>query len=452
MIRKGVKPMYKALIVDDEAIIRTGIRKVIPWDTLGIDEVFTASNGFEALKIIGEQKPHVLITDINMTEMTGLEMIERVREARSAIKIIVITGYDSFEYVHRCIKMHVEDFFLKPVDEDELTAAIKKSVDQLEAERQEHLLRRTQGSTEQLYLEKIMRDLIHGQWAEKDIAMLAEDYRIDTDEEVQAAILVPTLHDDGGEFRLLSTKNICTDLFDRQDAGITFQDEDGKIIIAVYRSRERGDAVERITQLSNFIFDEFGTKPKVVMGTPVRGMRDLSHSYSDAVRLLDTEEKTIHEIIQSHSSENRLQLFNSTFSDIKYAMSANVDNVETVLQLFHSFESAVELHNVSNSVVRGCCFELASSVCFSYALNSGKFTEGKLQALMTSLKDADRAEALAYTKTVLSQVLSVTDENIHDIVSQVKAIVNENLGESISVLSIAAKLYISPNYLSRLFK
>ena len=108
--------MYKALIVDDERIIRQGIRMVVPWERLGIGEVFMASSGQEALGIFKEERPDIMITDIRMTEVTGLELISQIRELNEDLKIIVLTGYDSFEYARECLRMRVDEFLLKPVD------------------------------------------------------------------------------------------------------------------------------------------------------------------------------------------------------------------------------------------------------------------------------------------------------------------------------------------------
>ena len=71
--------MYKVLIVDDEKMIRMGIKNIIPWNAIGFQEVFAAASGNEALKIIEEHMPDVMITDIQMTEMTGLQLIEQVK-------------------------------------------------------------------------------------------------------------------------------------------------------------------------------------------------------------------------------------------------------------------------------------------------------------------------------------------------------------------------------------
>ena len=82
--------MRKAIIVDDEKMIRIGIQKAIAWEKLGIDEVSLASGSGEALEIIRAIKPHIMICDINMPEMTGLELISKVREIVPEMKIIIL--------------------------------------------------------------------------------------------------------------------------------------------------------------------------------------------------------------------------------------------------------------------------------------------------------------------------------------------------------------------------
>ena len=91
--------MYRVLIVDDEKMIRMGIRKVIQWEKLGVEQVFTAASAREALQILEEQGPQIMITDIQMSEMSGLELIEEARKRQPELRVLVLTGYDSFEYI-----------------------------------------------------------------------------------------------------------------------------------------------------------------------------------------------------------------------------------------------------------------------------------------------------------------------------------------------------------------
>ena len=82
--------MYRVLIVDDEKMIRMGMKNAIDWKKLGVDGVFTAASGNEALKILKEEGPEIMVTDIQMTEMTGLELIKAARESVPELRVIVL--------------------------------------------------------------------------------------------------------------------------------------------------------------------------------------------------------------------------------------------------------------------------------------------------------------------------------------------------------------------------
>lgn len=124
--------MYKVLIVDDERMIRMGIKKTIPWTALKIGTVLEAASGEEALQVARKECPDILISDICMTGMSGLELISKMQEYNHKIRIIVLTGYDEFEYARKCLRMGVDEFLLKPVDEQLLKTEIKKLVNILD--------------------------------------------------------------------------------------------------------------------------------------------------------------------------------------------------------------------------------------------------------------------------------------------------------------------------------
>ena len=172
--------MYKVLIVDDEKMIRMGIKKVIRWETLGIGAVYTAASAKEALEILDEHRPEIMITDIQMSEMSGLELIEAARAFQPKLRVLVLTGYDSFEYARQSLRLKVQDFFLKPADETDLSKAIKDQVNYLDQEetdaKNKMLVRRTQGMAEQIRLETYMRDLVHRRGEAGKISKTLRDY------------------------------------------------------------------------------------------------------------------------------------------------------------------------------------------------------------------------------------------------------------------------------------
>jgi len=119
--------MYRMMIVEDEPWIRKGIEKAVPWPELGIEYVGYASNGEEALLKLDEFLPDILLTDIMMPKMNGIELIGKIYEQWSNdIKVVILTGYNEFEYAREAIRYNVVDYLLKPIDPAELREIMLK--------------------------------------------------------------------------------------------------------------------------------------------------------------------------------------------------------------------------------------------------------------------------------------------------------------------------------------
>ena len=118
----------KILIADDERHIRNGLGSNIDWKFLGIDTVFTAEDGVAAERICSEHRPEIIISDIRMPGIDGLELAERAIEGYGARKVILLSGYSEFEYAKKAISIGVVEYLLKPVNLDKLTDLLAKSI------------------------------------------------------------------------------------------------------------------------------------------------------------------------------------------------------------------------------------------------------------------------------------------------------------------------------------
>ena len=283
--------MYKILIVDDEKMIRLGIEKSMDWKKLCIDEVYTAASASEALQCLKSHNIDIMITDISMSEMTGLELVEQWKKQSTALKIIVLTGYDRFDYARTALKLRVNDFLLKPIDEDELFKSIQKMVFELDKE---------------TYFKK---------------------------------------------------KNL---------------------------------------------------------------------------------------------TEN--DIFEDVFHEFKIAMINNINDMPQFVHVFERFTTAMETNEISPQDTRKYCFELVSAIYFTYNLKNEKITGESLIAFNDSISMCDSKSACELTLNYLQKLIVREDYTEHDLIRQVKRKINEHLSEDISVAGIARELYITPNYLSRLFK
>lgn len=116
--------MVKVFLVEDEAIIRRGIRDHIDWNANGFEFVGEAGDGEYAYPLIMKTKPDILVTDIKMPFMDGLQLSRLVKKALPATKIIILSGYNEFEYAKEAIKIGINDYLLKPVTSAGLIEAL----------------------------------------------------------------------------------------------------------------------------------------------------------------------------------------------------------------------------------------------------------------------------------------------------------------------------------------
>ena len=128
--------MYKALIADDEEIIRSGLSRLLARDP-DFEVAALAEDGEQALELAAERLPDLLLVDINMPFLNGLEFIERLEGVLRGAVIIVITGYDDFSYAQQALRLGVFDYLLKPVMEDAFYDAVGRAKQQLQTNRRQ---------------------------------------------------------------------------------------------------------------------------------------------------------------------------------------------------------------------------------------------------------------------------------------------------------------------------
>lgn len=118
--------MTKVLIVDDEKYVRLGIKSETDWTLIGCEVVGEASNGIEALEIAEKVKPDLVISDIRMPRMDGIELAEKMIEKYPGTKVIFLTAYNEFEYARKALRIGVSDYILKPFKDGELEGVIQR--------------------------------------------------------------------------------------------------------------------------------------------------------------------------------------------------------------------------------------------------------------------------------------------------------------------------------------
>ena len=124
--------MYSILIVDDEPIVKIALRSILPWEEHGFSICGTASNGLEALPLINQHHPDVIITDLKMPGMDGLELIRILKEQGYPGEILVLSNYEDFDSVRSALLLGAADYLLKiKIQPDTLLSCLNKTVEKL---------------------------------------------------------------------------------------------------------------------------------------------------------------------------------------------------------------------------------------------------------------------------------------------------------------------------------
>lgn len=169
--------MYKLAIIDDEYYTLEGMKQILKWEKYGIMIVGTASDGIEGLELIREKGADIVIADIRMQEMDGLEMIEELRKDGFDGKIIILSGYQLFTHAQRAIEYKVEKYLTKPVNPEELEKTIIAIVKELDEENEKHEEIKTKPPE---LLERVLLDIEGNFTRDVKLSSLAEQYYCST--------------------------------------------------------------------------------------------------------------------------------------------------------------------------------------------------------------------------------------------------------------------------------
>lgn len=128
--------MLKVLIIDDEEMIREGLRKAIDWTSLGCEIIGEAEDGDEGIEMVDTLKPDIVITDIRMPGLSGLEMISRIKELKYDCMTIIITGFRDFDYAQEAIRLGAFRLLVKPTKSEDIINVIKEAASEIKRKRE----------------------------------------------------------------------------------------------------------------------------------------------------------------------------------------------------------------------------------------------------------------------------------------------------------------------------
>lgn len=294
--------MIKMLVADDERMIREGIVGIVDWSEHGIAVVGAAVDGVQALEMYRAAQPDIVVTDIRMPKLEGLELLRGIREDGRDVQVIILSGYEDFKYAQEAIRLGASEYLLKPVMPDSLVAAVlgvKEELKRRRRQREETDRLRAQAEESRPALKMaLLRDLATGHWprggesSESSMSSESSDYLLlpfsTADECWVAAIVLEGMELEAAAserqrqlnyYQVCRTLNAAAATFD----GEAFHLQEGQYGL-VLRNADAPSLARLSAELRERLEAEYGVSSAIGIRSIGRGLEGLREAYATAKR------------------------------------------------------------------------------------------------------------------------------------------------------------------------
>ena len=283
--------LYRVLLVDDEEDIREGISRKMDWLGLGFSLVGEAANGQDALELAESLRPDVILTDIKMPFMDGLELCRILTDRLPAARFVVFSGFDAFEYAKQAIQMNVVEYILKPINADELSAVLRRLKDQLDRERAE---RRNVELLRSRYTENlpVLRELFYANLLDGHIEPGTERERaarldIDLQGEEWAVGLAYIGSDRRDALSTLSIQNLLKETLTADRCKLSLYNDWVAVIVSLTESFTIYDLIRVLDRVCTLAASYLGLTLTVGVGAPCKELSGMARSAAEARTALE---------------------------------------------------------------------------------------------------------------------------------------------------------------------
>ena len=285
--------MYSVLLVDDEEEVLEVIKKKLDWEAMGFEVVGSAANGVEALEFVEDHHPDVVLSDIRMPYMDGLEFAGQVLKLYPDINIIIFSGFDDFEFAKSAISLGVKDYLLKPIDTTELHDIFSKTKMRLDEERQRQnnmeRLQQYYADSLPILRESFLIGLIEGNVDKNRLIEAVKNYGLKLQGPHYAVSVVhisdtDKMSDIDRRLMTISLQKTIEERLTHEGRDIIFSYRDD--IVSIVQLFDPSDITEYTNECDRFASSILHTRDMVItfgIGRTVDSLADISSSYAGAV-------------------------------------------------------------------------------------------------------------------------------------------------------------------------
>ena len=472
----------KVFLVEDEMVIRRGIKNSIDWEKEGYIFCGEASDGELAYPMIIKEKPDILITDIRMPFMDGLELCKLVKKELPNIKILILSGYDEFDYAKEAIRLGVTEYLLKPISSGKLLEALNGVSESIRREKEDKDLVRKymeemRENTEH-EKQKFFEQMIAGNLSMADALETGKKYEMNLSAGMYNLLLFRfTLGEENrksGEL-LGEAEYAIEKLTERLEYVFEFQRgvEGWAFLLMADNEEQMSERVKELSKDLEEIMKNYSTIAYFGgIGQPVARLRELEESFREAERALAA--RFTMELNRIISVEDiRMAQNVDTLDDIEITSFGEIEKTRTMLEKFlnngaeDEIDEFVDVYinelpeeNLKSVLMRQYIIMDAYIVMMSFC-EKIEGIEGEMQAqseeLKNSMKTSQTLEEIKnYIRMLLKKIIGVRDtisgRRYSDIIEIAKDQIRKTyMSDEISLNTIAAEVGMSPSYFSFIF-
>ena len=466
--------MYRVLLVDDEEDVREGLVVEVDWEALDLRIVGLAENGREALEMAERVEPDVVITDISMPFMDGLELARRLRERNPLVKLVILTGYDEFDYARQAVSLSVDEYLLKPFSAAHLTELLTRLRAQMEAEITERedvqQLREHYRTSLPLLQADLIATLLHRQKSSAYILSRASQCGLElTGRRYGVSIL--TLHpSEDPELKLFAALNIAAEVWAEHKAGHAFLHQETVVLLYVEPLKSLEGTQVEAENLQQQVLENVIRSIRQYLRVPVTigssrlvdSLPEVKHAYEDALlaldyRLVPGTDSLIYIADVERQAAGKLRFDELKQQTLTRCLKAGTQTeLEQGLQII--FREITVEHGRSD--IQLYLIEVLTTV-WKAAQASGEDMEDIFGAGFQLYTDLFRLPGLSEAQQKVREVCLLVQQRISsgrqhvykDIVEQALAFTKKHYADpDLSIQKVCAHLHISSGYFCSIFK
>ncbi|RAV11135.1 response regulator transcription factor [Paenibacillus contaminans] len=474
---------YKVVVIDDKPFIRQAIVQTIDWDKLNCTVVGQAEDGIEGKRLIQELQPDILVSDIKMPGLSGLDLAELIGTDYPMSKTILITGYQDFEYAKRAVRLGVFDFIVKPINNEELSNVIRRAVSELDNRRTEHEnnakittafveLEKQHTSSIPSLRSKLIGDLIAGtdnvQEQVSNLEILFSRYVLHivrTKEKPAAAGTSGTKLRKQMQLRLAEQAH---ELTNKRDFYLieSLQSDDLIFVCLFPKALPQREIRMKLQSFCSEFIQEASSKENIsctiAVSSVYKSLLELPEAFREATATMDSSffraEESV--LFSDHGQQTKEMGKFSIIQDLEQfnEMLEHKSSEEVIGHLERFLEQITAYSEGNILVVKGLLSEVCLAAARHYFRVTGdEFGLGKSvdQILEEVYRLSSMKEASAYLGSFIGHIkrkLEGGDKVYSLVVKKVVDYINSHLADSINLTSTADHFGLSPSYLSRLLR